>query len=38
MDVLFNNKFWNNLEELVDDTEIIIDRPKGSAHPKYPND
>ena len=29
--------FWNALDELVNDSEIIIDRPKGTAHPKYPN-
>ena len=29
--------FWNALDELVNDSEIIIDRPKGTVHPKYPN-
>ena len=29
--------FWTALDELVCDSEIIIDRPKGTAHPKYPN-
>ena len=33
----YNNDFWKVLEELVNDSEIIIDRPKGTAHPKYPN-
>lgn len=28
--------FWSALDELVDSSEIIIDRPKGTAHPKYP--
>ena len=32
-----NNDFWKALDELVDKSEIIIDRPKGTAHPKYPN-
>ena len=32
-----NNDFWKALDELVDNSEIIIDRPKGTAHPKYPN-
>lgn len=32
-----NAEFWNALDELVNRSEIIIDRPKGTAHPKYPN-
>ena len=33
----YNSDFWNALDELVDNSEIIIDRPKGTSHPKYPN-
>lgn len=33
----YNNEFWNALDELVSNSEIIIDRPKGTAHPKYPD-
>ena len=33
----FNDEFWTALEELVSNSEIVIDRPKGTAHPKYPN-
>ena len=29
--------FWDSLEELVVSSEIVIDRPKGSAHPRFPN-
>lgn len=29
--------FWNNLQKLVDESEIKIDRPKDSAHPRYPD-
>lgn len=29
--------FWNALDELVNSSEIVIDRPKGSAHPRFPN-
>lgn len=29
--------FWMALDELVSSSEIIIDRPKGTAHPKYPD-
>ena len=33
----FNNDFWRSLDSLVDNSEIVIDRPKGTAHPKYPD-
>ncbi|MBR7040458.1 MAG: inorganic pyrophosphatase [Clostridia bacterium] len=29
--------FWDALDRLVDASEIVIDRPKGSAHPKFPD-
>lgn len=29
--------FWDVLDKLVFESKIIIDRPKGSRHPKYPN-
>jgi inorganic pyrophosphatase len=32
-----NNEFWEYLEKIVCDNEVIIDRPKGSRHPKYNN-
>lgn len=32
-----NREFWESLDELVANAEIVIDRPKGTAHPKYPN-
>lgn len=32
-----NSGFWDILDELVSNSEIIIDRPKGTVHPKYPN-
>ena len=31
-----NNEFWNALDELVRRSEIVIDRPKGSVHPRFP--
>lgn len=31
------NDFWIALDRLVSESKIIIDRPKGSRHPKYPN-
>ena len=30
------SEFWHALDELVEKSEIVIDRPKGSAHPRYP--
>ena len=32
----YNENFWNTLDELVNSSEIIIDRPKGSTHPRFP--
>lgn len=32
-----NPEFWTALEQLTNDSEIVIDRPKGSVHPKYPD-
>lgn len=32
-----NDEFWNALDELVENSEIVIDRPKGTTHPKFPN-
>lgn len=37
-DIMQNNrKFWNALDDLIANSEIIIDRPKGTTHPKYPD-
>jgi len=33
----YDDSFWNALDKLVSDSKIIIDRPKGTVHPKYPN-
>ena len=32
-----NDEFWNAIDKLVAESEIIIDRPKGTVHPKYPD-
>jgi inorganic pyrophosphatase len=29
--------FWTRLDKLLNSSELVIDRPKGSNHPKYPN-
>ncbi len=31
------NEFWELLDKLCAENSIIIDRPKGSAHPRYPD-
>ena len=33
----YNEDFWRALDELVSNSEIVIDRPKGSAHPRFPD-
>lgn len=30
------NNFWRYLEELYSQSKIVIDRPKDSVHPRYP--
>jgi len=30
-------EFWQTLDMLVNQSKIVIDRPKGSAHPRYAN-
>lgn len=32
-----NPKFWAALDQLVNESELVIDRPKGSVHKKYPD-
>ena len=35
--MLNNNKeFWQAVDKLVSTGKIVIDRPKGSAHPRFP--
>ena len=31
-----NIHFWQAVDKLVSSGKIIIDRPKGSTHPRYP--
>lgn len=33
----FDNEFWQALDRLLESSEIVIDCPKGSAHPRYPD-
>ncbi len=32
-----NEEFWTAIDKLVSESEIVIDRPVGSAHPRYPH-
>ena len=32
---MYTSEFWSALDRLVETSIIIIDRPKGSVHPKY---
>ena len=29
--------FWTALDRLAEESRLVIDRPKGSAHPRYPD-
>lgn len=33
----FDNDFWSALDTIVAGSEIVIDRHKGSVHPRYPD-
>ena len=33
----YDNDFWKAIDTLVSSGRIVIDRPKGSAHPRFPN-
>ena len=32
-----NTDFWDALDALLQQSKVVIDRPKGTAHPRYPN-
>lgn len=32
-----DDRFWIALDDLVATSRVVIDRPKGSAHPRYPD-
>ena len=32
-----SREFWEALDTLVKSSEIVIDRPKGTSHPKFPS-
>jgi inorganic pyrophosphatase len=34
---MMDQNFWNYLERLIAACPLVIDRPKGSRHPRYPD-
>ena len=34
---MLENSFWEYLDRLLDGSRLVIDRPKGSNHPRFPN-
>jgi len=35
--MILSSDFWRALDRLISESEIVIDRPKNSRHPKYPD-
>lgn len=33
----FDEQFWTTIDELVETKRVVIDRPKGSVHPRFPD-
>lgn len=33
---IWNPEFWRTMDDLVAGKRIVIDRPKGTAHPRFP--
>ncbi len=31
-----SNEFWDALDRLIAESQVVIDRPKGTRHPRYP--
>ena len=36
MNILADNEYWTRLESLAAKSRVVIDRPKGSRHPRFP--
>ncbi|HKP51980.1 MAG TPA: inorganic pyrophosphatase [Chloroflexia bacterium] len=34
---VYNDDFWLTLDKLVAECALVIDRPRGSSHPRYPS-
>jgi inorganic pyrophosphatase len=37
MEMSDDQNFWKSIDQLVEQSQIIIDRPAGTAHPRYPD-
>ena len=35
--IIETNRFWQYIAQLLQEHEVVIDRPKGSPHPRYPD-
>lgn len=35
-EILVEEEFWSRLEQLIRQQHLVIDRPKGGSHPRYP--
>lgn len=35
--IQYDSSFWSALDSLITASSIVIDRPKGTSHPKYPD-
>lgn len=33
---IYTNEFWRAIDSLIKDSVVVIDRPKGSHHPRFP--
>jgi len=33
----FDERFWQSFDRLIEESDVIVDRPAGSAHPRYPD-
>lgn len=33
----YNTDFWRVLDKLAEQSKIVVDRPKGTVHPRFPN-
>lgn len=33
----FNQEFWEAVDKIVSDSRVVIDRPKDSSHPRFPD-
>lgn len=32
-----DSTFWQSLEQMVEASDLMVDRPRGTAHPRYPS-